>query len=295
MTASTVLIASDLDRTLIYSKRFVHDSKTVACVEIYDAKPISYMTFGAVARLTASAAEFHVVPATTRTVEQFNRISLPGAPYRFVVTSNGGTILVDGVPDPVWSKAVASRIRETCAPLGVVTDALLARASDTWVRNFRVAAELFCYLVVDEALLPVDFLEEWHAWCEPRGWVVSRQGRKIYSVPSTLCKSHAVAEVRRRLIGRGELAASALLLAAGDGALDAGLLQSADAAIRPAHGELCALGWTIPTLTVAKAPGASAAEEILNWFARSSVHQPSAGRRRCNRVSHGTTSRRDMC
>lgn len=269
MTATTVLLASDLDRTLIYSKRFVSDPETVACVEIYNGEPISFMTLCAAVRLNAMAADFHVVPATTRTVEQFNRIRLPGAPYRYAVTSNGGTILVGGLPDPAWSAAVAVRIGETSAPLADVTAALHAQVSGEWVRSFRIAEGLFCYLVVDETLLPVDFPETWADWCAPRGWVVSRQGRKIYSVPSSLCKSHAVAEVRRRLVECGDLVGSAPLLAAGDGALDVGLLEYADAAIRPAHGELHAMGWAAPHLTVTESPGATAAEAILDWFSGS--------------------------
>lgn len=273
MTVSTVLFASDLDRTLIYSSRFVENPATVTCVEIYKGEPISFMTPGAVSRLTALASEHHVVPATTRTIEQFQRITLPAAPYRYAVTSNGGNILCDGVADVGWSAAVTTRITEECAPLAEVTAALRVRVDDEWVRNFRVAEELFCYLVVDESLLPADFLDGWRDWCAPRGWVVSRQGRKIYSVPTVLCKSHAVAEVRRRLIDGGELDASAMLFAAGDGALDTDLLTSADAAIRPAHGELHASGWTIPTLTVTEAPGAVAAEWILDWFSESAVNK----------------------
>ncbi|MCP9274109.1 HAD family hydrolase [Mycolicibacterium arenosum] len=279
MRATTALLASDLDRTLIYSRRFVTDPATAVCVEIYRGEPISFMTPGAVERLTALAATHHVIPATTRTVEQFTRITLPGAPFRYAVTSNGGTILCDGVADRAWTAAVFQRINDTSTPLTDVVAALRARVSDAWVRNFRIAEDLFCYLVVDEELLPADFLEAWREWCAPRGWIVSRQGRKIYSVPISLCKSHAVAEVRRRLVDAGALDASAPLLAAGDGALDAELLESADAAMRPSHGELHAQGWTIPTLTVTDTAGAAAAKAILDWFAHSVAEKPAREQR----------------
>ena len=261
------MIASDLDRTLIYSRRFLKDNAGSQCVEVYDGGPISFMTEGAVARLEALAHDRIVVPATTRTVAQFERIRLPGAPYRHAVTSNGGTILCDGVPDEGWRAAVVERIRSGSAPIAEVIAVLRTRVSDEWMRSLRVAEDLFSYLVVDESRLPPEFLDEWHSWCEPRGWVVSRQGRKIYSVPVGLCKSTAVAEVRRRLVEVGELSHSDPLLAAGDGALDVGLLAYADAAIRPAHGELHAMNWTCPGLTVAATAGAAVAEEILDWFA----------------------------
>ncbi len=57
------------------------------------------------------------------------------------------------------------------------------------------------------------------------------------------------------------------MFAAGDGALDAPMLEAADAGIRPCHGELEALDWQHPTVAVTEAAGVSAGEEILAWFA----------------------------
>ena len=99
MTARS-LIACDLDRTLIYSRRFLDAAGPGRrCVEVYEGEEISFMTENAVALLTDLVAKNVVIPATTRTVAQYRRITLAGAPYRFAVTSNGGTILVDGMPD----------------------------------------------------------------------------------------------------------------------------------------------------------------------------------------------------
>lgn len=277
MTA-TALIASDLDRTLIYSHRFFDTAPNEAtCVETLDGEPISFMSTAAMTALEQLAARQLVVPATTRTVAQYQRIALPGGPYRYAVTSNGGTILVDGQPDPVWSATVTAVVAAGGITLEDLLAALRACISDTWVRSVKTAEGLFCYLVVDEATMPADFVTAWQDWCAPRGWKVSQQGRKVYTVPRSLCKSHAVQEVRRRLVVTGELAADAPVLAAGDGALDAELLLAADAAIRPSHGELDAMGWQTDGLTVTAARGAAAAEEILAWFhARSTTQNAQA-------------------
>jgi hydroxymethylpyrimidine pyrophosphatase-like HAD family hydrolase len=85
-------------------------------------------------------------------------------------------------------------------------------------------------------------------------------------MPNAVCKSRAVAEVRRRLIDSSELSDEAMTLAAGDGALDAEMLRTADSAIRPRHGELEQLNWTHPNLTITRASGILAGEEIINWF-----------------------------
>lgn len=270
---ASALIASDLDRTLIYSHRFFATTPSPeACVEIYDGAAISFMTDTAMHALTDFAAQHIVVPATTRTVAQYRRLSLPGGPYPFAVTSNGGSILIDGEPDDQWNSTVRARIRADGPGIDVIAAAMREQTSDEWVKTFKMAEELFCYLVINEARLPADFMAAWASWCTPRGWRVSRQGRKIYTVPHSLCKSRAVAEIRHRLTESGQLHTDAPLFAAGDGALDAELLSYADASIRPAHGELHSLGWTSERTTVTKASGASAADEIVAWLHQSAEH-----------------------
>jgi len=215
------------------------------------------------------------VPTTTRTPEQFRRIDLPGGPWPYAIASNGGSILEDGHLDPHWRRSVEAAVREGGASLDEITTELRSRISEEWVSKFRIADDLFCYLVVDVAAQPAGFLDDWQGWCSTRGWNASQQGRKIYTMPNSVCKSHAVAEVHRRLRDRGVLAHDAPVFAAGDGALDAAMLEAADAAIRPRHGELELMAWRHPTVSVTDAVGVAAGEEILAWFARS-AHLPVA-------------------
>lgn len=258
----TSLVSVDLDRTMIYSAAAlgfpVDDS--VTCVEMYDGGPLSYMTDTAAGLLEKLADAAVVVPTTTRTIEQFDRITLPGAPWRYAITSNGGNILVDGRPDRSW------RAGFVALDLNHVRRELDSRAAGDWVLKRRTADDLFCYLVVEPSKVPDGFLGEWSQWCAERGWNVSQQGRKIYTMPDVVCKSRAVAEVFARCVDDGLLSTTALTLAAGDGALDADMLLAADRAIRPAHGELHALNFTPGGLTVSEQSGGRAGEEILDWF-----------------------------
>lgn len=269
MTASPkpVLIATDLDRTMIYSRNaFAAAGPETICVEYLDGAPLSYMTVAAAAAMTELAAVAAVLPTTTRTIAQFDRIRFPGAPWPFAVTSNGGNILVDGVPDAQWRRTVDTAVRAGGATLAEIGAALRDRIDDSWVLKYREADELFCYLVVDLAVMPPEFLAEWDSWCRPLGWSASRQGRKIYTMPTAVCKSRAVAEVRARLVATGRLDPAAPTLAAGDGALDAEMLRAADRGIRPRHGELEELGWSHPGIDVTSATGILAGEEIVDWF-----------------------------
>ncbi|MBH0119100.1 HAD family hydrolase [Rhodococcus sp. CX] len=270
---TTALIASDLDRTLIYSRaamtRAQFDRDDLLCVEYHKGAPLSYLTETSAQRLRELSTTAQLVPTTTRTPAQFRRIALPGGPWRYAITSNGGAILVDGEPDPAWREGLDRAVWAGGAGLDEVLTALRARISPDWVRKLRIADDLFCYLVVDVDAQPADFLVEWDEWCRARGWGASQQGRKIYTVPDSVCKSHAVAEVHRRLVADGVLSEDSPVFAAGDGALDAPMLEAADAAIRPCHGELEALNWQHPTVAVTEESGVSAGEEILAWFAGS--------------------------
>lgn len=270
-----LLAATDLDRTLIYSRAAWQlpgvDAAAAApddllCVEVYDGAPLSYMTRQASDRLQELASIAQLVPVTTRTEEQFGRIALPGGRPAYAITTNGARLLVDGVADPAWSAAVAARIAGSCAPLGEVA-AMLAAQSPDWMLRVRDAQEAFCYAIIDRAVAPADALDALRAWCAQRGWTVSVQGRKLYCVPDPLTKTAAVREVARRIGG-------AVVAAAGDSLLDAGMLAAADLAIRPAHGELHSAGWVCDGLVIAATPGIVGGEQIVLWLLEQARAQP---------------------
>ncbi|MGW0880518.1 HAD family hydrolase [Streptomyces sp. NPDC002671] len=260
-----VLVASDLDRTLIYSSAALAltmpDARAprLLCVEVHESKPLSYMTETAAQLLTDLGDTSVFVPTTTRTRKQYQRINLPGPPPKYAICANGGHLLVDGVTDADWHATVQARLAEECAPLAEVQEHLMTSADPAWVRKHRVAEDLFAYLVVERELLPEEWVKELSVWAEHRGWTVSLQGRKIYAVPQPLTKSAAVRELARRT-------GAELTLAAGDSLLDADLLLAADRGWRPGHGELADQGWTAPEIAALQERGVLAGERILREF-----------------------------
>jgi hypothetical protein len=259
------VVCLDLDRTTIYSAAALelrepdHEAPRLLCVEVYKGAPLSFLIEAAAATLLQLQGVATVVPTTTRTPAQLARVHLPGPPPRFAIASNGGHLLVDGVADPSWDAAVRARLAG-CAPLAEVQAHLRARGGP-FVLALREASGLFAYAVVDRAALPDGWVDDLAAWCAPRGWSVSLQGRKVYAVPAGLTKSAAAAEVVARCGGGA-------LLAAGDSLLDADLLDAADAAIRPAHGELAQAGFTRPHLAVTASTGVAAGAELLGRLHR---------------------------
>ncbi|MFF7139740.1 HAD family hydrolase [Streptomyces nodosus] len=262
---SPVLVASDLDRTLIYSSAALAltmpdpRAPRLLCVEVHESKPLSYMTETAAGLLTDLGDRAVFVPTTTRTRKQYQRINLPGPGPAYAICANGGHLLVDGVWDLDWHAAVLARLAEECAPLEEVCAHLAATADPAWVRKQRVAEDLFAYLVVERELLSEEWVKELNGWAETRGWTVSLQGRKIYAVPGPLTKGAAVREVARRT-------GATLTLAAGDSLLDADLLLAADRGWRPGHGELAEADWTAPGISALPERGVMAGERILREF-----------------------------
>lgn len=267
-----VLVASDLDRTLIYSTKALRlhgEQPPVVCVEVHDGKEVSFMTAAAAQRLVVLAAAVTLVPVTTRVPDQFQRVTLPGPTPPYAVAANGGVLYVDGVPDATWSMSVARTLAGTF-PLAAVWEHAGQVCRPEWTTKLRNAAGLFCYAVVHRDRLPDGFVEELSAWAVERGWRVSLQGRKLYCVPKSLTKSAAVAEVANR-------SGADLVLAAGDSLLDIDLLSSADFGIHPRHGELHETAWSAPHVTQTAEVGVCAGEEIIEWFVETARVNDGAG------------------
>ena len=262
------VVASDLDRTLIYSRSALglsegHNTDLV-CVEYYDGGPWSYMTRTAANTLTALAQVSVFVPTTTRTRDQLARVTLPGPAPRFAIAANGGFLLVEGQADPDWSAQVAETLAGSAEPLPVVWEHLRRVCDPAWTRNLRQAEELFAYVVVERALLPQGFANELAVWAAERGWGTSLQGRKLYLVPHALTKGAAVAEVARR-VGADQT------LAAGDSLLDAEMLVAATWCVRPGHGELAETHWGAGHVSTTARTGVLAGEDIAAWLLKTAL------------------------
>ena len=263
-SAAPVMVASDLDRTLIYSANSMalvgsdHQAPRMVVAEVYDAAPLSFMTRAAEELLEGIVGRSVFVPVTTRTQAQFTRVRLPGFGQGYAVTTNGAVLLHDGEPDRDWSRHIQRSLGADCAPLDDVLGHLTGSGANPAILRVRTAEDVFVYSIVDRQAMPDAYLDELGAWCSARGWTISLQGRKLYCVPAPITKEAAVDEVRRR-------SGAGLLVAAGDSRLDAGILELADIAIRPSHGELDSDGFSRPNLTVTSASGVLAGEEILRF------------------------------
>jgi hypothetical protein len=217
------------------------------------------MTAAAAKQLGDLADRALLVPVTTRILDQYRRVLLPGPQPLYAVAANGGALLIDGKADRGWTRRI-ERLLAAAFPLDEVWEQMSHVCRPDFTIKLRNASGLFCYAVVHPSRLPAGFVDDVSGWTAERGWRTSLQGRKLYFVPEQLTKSRAVAEVRKRT-------EADLVLAAGDSLLDVDLLLAADRGIHPRHGELHDQGWTAPTVVSTASSGIRAGEEIVQWFA----------------------------
>ncbi|BBB91466.1 MAG TPA: HAD family hydrolase [Methylomusa anaerophila] len=265
-----MLFASDLDQTLIYSQSSFRLAPgaippALNLVEIHEGREISYVANSVALRLQRLLDNVCFVPVTTRTIEQYRRISLFRRDFTpdYAIVCNGGHILVRGNPDEAWNRQVRANMEQFCADRSLILARFGELQHESWIQSSRTVDRLFDYFIVERATVPAAELNSFTEWAEQQNWRVSLQGRKLYFVPKVVNKWDAVAHVRN-LTGRTRIAA------AGDSLLDLCMLEQADFAIAPCHGEI----WehhsdgrlVMVNIRFTKQQGIYAADEILDFI-----------------------------
>ncbi len=263
-----MIFASDLDRTLIYSKKAMGEafgSTEVIPVELYQGEHISFMSPETARLLVELSKTALFVPVTTRTIEQYERIFYIRETFKpkYAVTSNGGNVLIDGVPDPDWQRHVAEALTRSENAEKVI-EAFDRIASPDWVKSYRHSDNLFYSIILERENMPLDVVEDFRKELADMRWNLSVQGRKMYLVPDGVSKGDGLLHVKA-LAGASRIAAS------GDSLLDESLLKAADYAIVPRHGEIYAAYMEAGVYTFTDRDGMGAAEDLIakiaDWFA----------------------------
>jgi hydroxymethylpyrimidine pyrophosphatase-like HAD family hydrolase len=231
-----MIYASDLDMTLIFSRRSMivpEDEPGIRIVEWINGNSQSFMSEASIAMLKALNERLVFVPVTTRTMAQYRRIEVfqQDIVPAYAITSNGGRILIKGEEDAHWQRLVKDRLKRAACSADEARGLFAPIVQPEWVMEERLCDELFYVYMVDRDRMPLEAVQERAELLAEHGWELSVQGRKVYIVPSVVNKRDAVAYIRQRH-------PEAALIASGDSLLDRTLLEAADDAIAPAHGEL---------------------------------------------------------
>jgi hydroxymethylpyrimidine pyrophosphatase-like HAD family hydrolase len=259
-----MIFASDLDRTLIYSKKSMalpsDQSVKYRLVETLDDKEISYMSETAINLLTLLNEEINFIPITTRTIEQFKRIKIFQKEIcpRYAVTTNGASILEHGKLDEAWKNKITKEVTDSCLTMNDFLNEFQQFASGEWVKSSKAADDIFSYCILDEAKIPEKDLEAFGEWGKSQGWTVSRQGRKLYFIPAPVNKGAALHYLKEKLD-------NPYTFAAGDSYLDYSLLVQAHRSFIPLHGQLMSQLIEEVHIKPTTQKGMLASEEMLQY------------------------------
>lgn len=215
--AETVFFA-DLDNTLIYSyKREIN--VPVTWVEQYQGRDISFMTEMSWSLLQQVRRQALFVPATTRTVEQYQRITFGTPPPEYALVCNGGVLLVHGKKDEDWYEESAALTADCRKELKLAEQILEQDTQVTFeIRNIE---GLF---VFTKSARPEETMAGLKTRLDESRVEICSHGVKIYVIPRSLSKGEAVKRFRKRIQPRQAIAA-------GDSRFDISMLEEADIAL----------------------------------------------------------------
>lgn len=220
-----IIFNVDMDNTIIYS--YKHDiGMEKRCAEIYQGREISFMTHKTEKMLKEIAKEILVVPTTTRTKEQYERIRLGLDEIPYALVCNGGILLKNGAEDEAWYQESLNMIQESNEELEKA-ERLLEADEDVCfeIRNIR---GLFIFTKSNR---PEESVKKLSDKLNASLVDVFNNGVKVYVVPKKLTKGNAVSRLKALLNAEK-------VIAAGDSEFDISMLQCADMGIAPEELEM---------------------------------------------------------
>ena len=206
----SILFASDLDNTLIYSYKSAQNEDV--CVEFKNAEKLSFMPPKTYLLLKEVVQRCIFVPVTTRSLEQYRRIDL-GVKPKYALAANGALLLVDGEIDKKWALETEQMLN---FKLPNLTESYLL-FDIRYVDSFFIAAK---------SEQPQSALEYLKNIIDERKFTLYAVKNKIYVIPNNLSKGIAVKRLKKRL-------QTELVICAGDSEIDISMLEIADFALYP--------------------------------------------------------------
>ena len=226
-----VIYASDLDRTLIFSERFILENPTdkpFHAVEFgEDGEPISYIADDVEDKLekiiNSNNALF--VPVTSRSTEEFNRIKFKKKP-EYAIIANGGLILHNGEPIEEYSNFIESR-------LDIMSVLLISLEVKEHIHSVKYEPKFVDNrYVFFKTVNPEHFdVESEYLTSKFKEWELTRQKNKCYMVPKYFSKGIALQWLSSKL-------GNPIIVASGDSKLDYSMLDVADWKVVPMHSDI---------------------------------------------------------
>lgn len=215
-----IVLNLDLDNTIIYS--YKHDIGVDKInVEMNEGREISFVTARTMDLLKCLNKKVLIVPTTTRTQEQYERIDLKIGNIVYALVCNGGILLENGIRNEEWLKKSKTLI-ESCA--GELKKACYI-LENIGYRYFeiRYIEELFVFTKCHE---PENVVMELKKKLDTALVDVFNNGDKVYVVPYNLNKGIAISRFKKYI-------KADRIIASGDSEFDIPMVKKADIGIVP--------------------------------------------------------------
>ncbi len=213
----SILFACDLDNTLIYSYKKKQDG--FICVEMNKGREQGFMTAHTFSNFADMIEKVMFIPVTTRSVEQYRRISFPNSYIpEYALVSNGATLIHNGEITENWN------IIEKNSSLRLKLNEVYNRyCNDKRFINCRIVDDSYVFVYCSP---DTDAERVTKELSDSVSLNVELSGRKIYFFPENLNKGNAVGRLN-------EILHCDHIISAGDSLMDASMLNIADKAIVP--------------------------------------------------------------
>lgn len=257
-----LLFTSDLDRTLIYSSRMIEAYPVLGSireVEKKDGKTISYMSEQAMELLKTVHYEHHFIPVTTRAVHQYKRIQFfqEELQPKYAITSNGGTIIIDGKVDEEWKKILHRKISQSSILQKDVLKLFAQLRHSSWVESEHYVDQSFFMFRIRRDYMPTDEIDQLADLLYQKGWKLYLHGPKLYLLPIHLTKANAIDHIKQYIDFD-------LQIAAGDSVMDYDMLAASTIGYSFKHGDLFAEKAQDQHIRWIQQLGIHASEELLS-------------------------------
>ncbi|MCM1988286.1 HAD hydrolase family protein [Oceanirhabdus seepicola] len=258
-----MIFASDLDRTLIYSTRFINEENSdFIPIEKKEGRIISYISKRTIQLLKNINESTLFVPVTTRTEAEFNRIDIFKAEIipKYAIVANGAKIIVnDGERklEPYWEKYIEMRMKEIISPEDILKEIEKVTPKNV-ILSYRICDKTFVYGKIRlNTELPHEFIVELKKICHKYNYKLDLQTRKIHIIPEFINKWLPLEFLKKK-------EKEDKIISAGDSFLDLPMLNNSHKGFIPSHG--LALDYDDSrkeNMFITKNKGIEASEEIL--------------------------------
>jgi hydroxymethylpyrimidine pyrophosphatase-like HAD family hydrolase len=248
---------TDLDRTLIFSKKFIDiPNEKVVLVECDGEKEIAYMTYIASKMIENIAKSITIVPVTTRNYTEYKRISmLQKLNLKYFIINNGAEIYIDDKIDEDYSRIIKSEMEYLNCNLNTALKRFLDVFNEKNIKLYRLSDNYLYVIVINIDTFDYDALEDFKKSMSKEGYQINRTGKKIYIIPSCIFKWKAVQYLNEKYLNEP-------IISAGDSNMDFEMITKSKYSIIPRG---CELDGLIANCNKTASTGIMAGEEILRW------------------------------